>query len=468
MRNLSVLFVACILAVTACAPAPSTAINTPPRRTPTPTFSNPTSDAPLAEGLLLVRYDNKKDLNLLSAIDPANGYELSRAAPLSLGQEYYYALSPDRKTLAALVFQSQKYPHGGDLYLINLADWSVRKISLAIKEWGSQIAYAPDGQLIAIASNDALGTLTLVDVAHGQARVSAKTGWPIHNLKFSADGKTLLIYAVPQDPSNGVTNGDPRVGALDVSDLRWKWSADLSMLRDGVYPKEGMSGDLHAPGNAYTFVPGLAFAPDKDLLYIVNAEKDELISVDFSAMSIDTREIHTEMSWSERLLGLFTGVAYAKALDGTQKSVLISPDGRQLYVIGTHNEFKPNDKGNPDFTQTPLGLQVVRTSDAVETGKFDTQTGDMALSADGQLLYLHAWSETEVVTAVFDTTKNKITASLSGYSLIPTRRLDGRPALVSGYVAGGDKTQLGVFDPGSTQPGPSWLVEDYASWLSLP
>jgi hypothetical protein len=479
MKKLTLLILVLAIVITACAPPQPTlptpgltkpAATQPAKSSPTPAQ---TSDIPLSESLLLVRYNSRTNHHLLTAVDPANGYNLAKIEPISLGQEYYYALSPDRKTLAALVYQTANYPRGGDLRLISLEDWSVQKIDLGLKEWTSTIAYAPDGRHIAIAASQANGTLIMVDTAQGKVVLEGKAGLPIHRIKFSADSTSLMVYGVPQDPSNGVTDGDPAVGLLNASDFSWMWRSNLPGLRDGLYRKEGITGELHAPGNSFYFSPGHIFAPNADVLYIASAEKDELVTVDFAARSVQTRAIRPELSWFEQLLALTAGRARAKGMDGDEKSVIISPDGRFLYISGAHSEVITTKDDEPQFKRVSLGLQIVRTVDAVETGKFETESNDMSISPDGKLLYLRNWkskfNSAFPVTDIFDTSQGKIIASMDNFALIPTQRLDGQPVLVSGYSTDDNSgTQLAAFKTGSTHPLHEWRASDYASWFIFP
>lgn len=69
------------------------------------------------------------------------------------------------------------------------------------------------------------------------------------------------------------------------------------------------------------------------------------------------------ISWFERLLSLVAGPAHAKVADGTSKEVIISPDGRFLYVAGLENTPVQDENGEMQIISTPLGLQVIRIAD---------------------------------------------------------------------------------------------------------
>lgn len=483
MKKLVLLILTIIITVTACAPsqpidpktdpaslaAPVTKPTKNPSAVPT---TVPTSDIPLSESMLLVRFNSRSGNHLLTAVDPANGYEVAGAAPISLEQGYSYAVAPDRKSLAVIYYKSKGSPLTEDLLLIDLEDWSTRMIELGVSDWDATMAYSPDSRLIALASMDQKDTVLIVDVLQGKLLAQGKADLPIRRMKFSADSTSLMVYGVPKDPSSGAADGSPVVGLLDAGDLSWQWRAELPEIRDGSYRKEGTTGDLYLPGNSFFVSPGLIFAPREDVFYIANAEKDELTSVDFTTRSVQTRTIRPEMSWLDQLLALTAGRAKAKGMDGNQKYVIISPDGQFLYIGGAHSEIVTKKENNPEFHQTSLGLQIVRTADAVETGKFDMEATDMMISPDGKFLYLRTWKNTlnsaSPVSDVFDTAQGKIIASVEDFYLTPTYRLDGQAALVSSYSTDRDEAEMALFGAAGMAPLHEWETDGYASWLVLP
>lgn len=472
MKNLTLLILIVAFALGGCAPQnpadPATATSTSrptfPTRTPTQaSFSH----RPLGDGLLLVRDTNPGQL--LTVVDPANGDELAGKTPISLGSDFAFAFSPDRKMLAVGRYNEISYPHSRELLLIDLKDWSTQTIDLGQNQWvASVLTFSRDGRLVALASAENDSNVMVVDVTQGKLLTQGKTGLTVHNMQFNADGSGLMVYAVTQDILQGnVTVGDPQVGLLDVADLHWRWKAALPSLRSGIYRKEGTTGELHVPGNAEQYIPGVVFAPTAGLLYIVNAEKDELTTIDFAAQTIRTIAIHTELSWLEQLLSLGTTTAYAKGIDSKEKHVLISPDGQTLYITAARGENSIED-GELQFKYIPLGLQIVRVADALQIAKFDTESNDMSLSADGKQLYLRTWNEAGPVTDVLDTLSGKFVASVKAAYLTPTHHLDGRPALISEYMGIDGKTTLAVFSPNNPKPDTAWVIDYYAWWLEFP
>jgi hypothetical protein len=484
MKKLAVVFTFMLMiGLAACAPAGISVTraalepqeSSPPPtaalQTPVPT-QKPVSRLPISEGLLLTEFDDRSGTDLLGVVDPLNGFELAGFDPLPLGASSAYVKSPDGKSLALLTYPAGNPPNGASLALVNLQDWTVQKIDLGLNDWISTLDYAQDGRLIAIAASQANGQLLVVDVQQGRILSRRETGLSLRKLKFSPDGAQLMVYGVPGEVSTEVSSGDPVAGLLDVKDLSWLWRVSLPGVRDGVYRVEGKSGDLHTPGNAERFAPGLVFSPVKQALYVVNAEKEELINVDFEQRALTSLPIRPELSWLEQLLSLGASAAQAKGMAGNEKSIVIAPDGSFLYVLSIRNEMKAAvDGGSLEFIQIPQGLQIIRSSDAVETGRLETQASDMAISANGKSLYLHLWGSGEADsrsgTDIFDTSEKIIVDHQDDY-LTPTRLVNGQPALVSQYLVGDHESRLAVFESESARLRQSWSTSSYASWLIFP
>jgi hypothetical protein len=334
------------------------------------------------------------------------------------------------------------------------------------------MSYSPDGSQLAIAGSNRKSKLLVVDTVQGTLSTQKEMDTSIRILRFTTSGKALMIYGVPLEQYSEVTNGAPVVRLLNSSDLNELWNKELSGLRDGTYRKEGTKGDLHQPGNAYRFTPALVFAPGQDILYVANPEKDEIIDINFSARTVQTREIRPQMGWVERLLAMTAGIAHAKTMDGTEKWGSISPNGQFLYIVGMHSEFTQKQNGQWELKQTPLNLQIIRTADAVETGKFDSNTTDPVVSADGKYVYLRTWNPelnyAYPSTDVFDVSKGQVVAHIDRVYLSPTHLLNGQLALVSGFSSGNGPTYLSVLAPDGSESISSWSQSDYAAWIIIP
>src|SRR5260370_39713343 len=106
-----------------------------------------------------------------------------------------------------------------------------------------------------------------------------------------------MIYGAPYDPNSGISSG-PVVTLVGAGDLNPLWSTQLSQVRDGLYPKtDQVHIDVHLPGQPNLFAPGLAFAPDADVLYVTDADKEQLVSVDVAARSLQARPERDAPFW---------------------------------------------------------------------------------------------------------------------------------------------------------------------------
>ena len=215
--------------------------------------------------------------------------------------------------------------------------------------------------------------------------------------------------------------------------------------------------------------PGLAFAPDRDALYVIHADSDKLTIVDFKAQRVKTLEIHARLSWFERLLSLLAYSVQAKVGEGTSKDVAVSPDGRFLYVTGTDNSLYQDPQGNWQLKQTPLGLQIIRISDGSRLAHIETDASDLVLSPDGRFLYLRFWRGDEDApgTEIFDTSKGQIVTHIAASYLAPTWRMDGGALLASTYSVSQNLHHMTLFRPDDLSVLANWKGPDYIAWLTV-
>ena len=220
------------------------------------------------------------------------------------------------------------------------------------------MVFSPDGTRLAITYGDYTHKLAIFDLQQGVITAQEQTDSFVTRLKFTANGEALMLYMLNNQATEiGMIAGPPQVLLLDAADLSPRWTAELVGVRDGVFPtdEETTSANFYEPGRALYFSPGVAFAPNRDALHVVHADSGQLTTVDFDAQSIETLEIHNELSWFERLLSLTAGVAHAKVGDGTSKQIAVSPDGQFLYVVGVHNESFKDSLGNIQMSQNSAG-----------------------------------------------------------------------------------------------------------------
>lgn len=485
-----ILYLLVSLALAACSTVPANAPAAPTRieapdsakiETPAPK-SPPAKPGTLVDSVLVAKWKGSPGSHLLVPIDPASGQTLPDHEPISLGQAFSHTFSPDRRTLAVVGFVSSAHPRGGSLNLIDLSNWENYVQELQLDSYVNAMAFSPDGKQLAISYGSAESKMLVLDVSKpfvkskSTARQSS-LDFLIYNLKFTADGSGLMVYGTEIEnrfTANEMSPDPPIVVMLDGADLSVRWKAALTSVRHGVVPKDEKSHasvDLHQPGQAIYLNPGLAFAPDHDILYVIHPDEDKLTRVDFEAETAETLEIHAQLSWIERLLSLTAGVAHAKIAEGTNKQAVISPDGQFLYIVGQQNNLIQDEDGNWQVIENPLGLQIVHAEDGSRMAYYDTEASELSISPDGRYLYLRGWGDTQTGgwTQVFDTSANQFLDRIDGVWLVPIRRVDGTPVLASSVWLDKENQHLNaVVDPGSLSILAEWNTPDYLAWMTTP
>ena len=469
-HRLLMLASALVMLLAACSPQrtalPTPFPSLPPAQAPASTATaGPTSEPPgLGVPAIQYGYTDSK-LVLASSL---TGQPLKGFTPIPLGDTYSYAFTPDGHTLAVV--------YAATLYLVSLPGWKIRTVDIGLHGWMSALAFSHDGNRLALATGDSNSGLCIVDTRLGHVTASAQAGFAVHNLKFTGDGKALMVYgphlaATGQEANIGVSIGAPEAALLSTSDLSPLWSARLDGLRDGTFPKQPNTPDLYQPGVAWHYSPGIAFAPGADVLYAVHGDADRLTTIDFTRRTVKTVAVRAKTSWFDRLLAWTAGVAYAKGMDGTTKQAVISPDGKLLYVVGsTEAVSKPEGSKDWNFTFTPIGLEVISVQDGSLVQKLDAQADMAALAPDKQHLLLLGWKQSSDTpwTEIYDIRSMQVTQHLDGVRLIPARRADGTAVLQSSVTISGNKCDMLSMDPESWSVIARWTATPCANWLMDP
>ena len=269
------------------------------------------------------------------------------------------------------------------------------------------------------------------------------------------------------------TSPDPPLAVLlDSTDLSVRWEADLEGVRHGIVSKDehgDASVDMSQPGQGIYLYPGLAFAPERDILFVIHADEDKLTSVDFGAQNVSTAEIKSQLSRMERLLALTASVAHAKVADGTSKVAVVSPDGLFLYIVGQRNDLIQDKNGNWQMIPNSLGLQIVRAQDGSRLSYIDTEASELSISSDGRYLYLRGWGEAQnsAWTQVFDASTNQSITRLDGMWLVLTRRANGAPIMASSvWINDKGEHRNTLVDSQSVLA--ELISPDYLAWLTTP
>src|SRR6266498_1164615 len=427
--TLSVVLTACSSTTPASTSVPPS-LSSLPQPTLSPAIRAPTPE-PVSVGVPVIEFLNER--SVLLVISSVTGKVFDTFTPIPLGENYNYAFAPDGHTLA-LVSNAR-------LYLIDLPSWKISTFVVGLYGW---LVYSPDGTLLALASGGSDGNLLVVDARSGEVKASAQAGFSIRNVKFTNDGKAIMVYS-PHLASTGIAAnagvniGAPKAALFAVSDLSVLWSVQMDGIRDGTFPKKADTAntqEIYQPGAAWHFEPGIAFAPNNDMLYVVHGDEDKLTTVDFSNRKVSTVEVHVKTSWLDQLMALTAGVAHAKGMDGTTKHAIISQDGKFLFVGGNTEVVTPQANGNWDITDTAMGLQMIAVEDGTLIDKIETEANPAWVSPNARQLFLTGWKMNNNYggtpwTDVYDISSRSVIKHLDGVFLIPTRRIDGKAILAS-------------------------------------
>ena len=479
----SLLFVACS-PLSRNATVKSTQVGEPESaKAKTPLLTSTTAKSvSLEESIPVTVWTDGSQEDSLVPIDPHTGQPLPGYEPIPLGQASFPAFSPDQHTLAVVGFVSGNHPNGGSLYLINLDTWTKQVQELRLDSYVNAIAFSPDGRQLAIAYGNAQSRVLLLDVSKPfvkskPAMQETSLDFYIYNMKFNAKGSGLMIYGSKIENRytvNEMSLDPPLAVLLASADLRVRWKTSLDGVHHGILPKDEntiATTDITQPGQAIYLYPGLVFAPEDDVLYVVHADEDKLTVVDFAAQKATTLDIKPQLSWFERLLSLGVIHAHAKVAEGTRKEAVISPDGKFLYIVGQRSELGETTGNETQVNTFPLGLQIVRTSDRSRVAQYDTDAQELSISADGRYLYLRSWGVSPDVasTQIFDTSSNRIIARLNGMFLKPTRRIDGRPILGSSVWLENKRINHNfIVDPQNLSIMAEWDSAGFLTWLPTP
>lgn len=487
--RLFTIFLILLLALTACvpladSPTPETTQVDPASVPVEPTTAPadiPTSESPASaisatfeNSLLATEWKGKSEGNVLFPLDPVSGKALPGYEPISLGQSSYHAFSPGGRTLAMVSFPDET-TYNGSLLLIDLPAWKTQRFELELDGWVRDMQFSPDGKQLAIAHGATKYKVTIFDLDQEAIIAQTDTEPFITQLKFTASGEALMLYGQMIENSlmpSQMSYGPPQVRLLDARDLRLLWSAELEGVRDGIFPKDenATTANVYEPGQAFYLTPGFAFAPDRNALYIVHADSDQLTTVDFGAQKIETVEIQAQLTWFERLLSLTAGTAHAKIADGLTRQAAVSPDGKFLYVVGVNNATFQDKQGNWQMEQTPLGLEIIQTSDGSRVERFESDAAEMSLSPDGRFLYLRSWGQKGPWTEVYDIANQKIVTHKDWIFAMPALRINGEYLLVSTFSTDEFTHHMNVLEPDGSNMLAKWTVsgENYVYWLTVP
>ena len=461
--------------VVASAP-PATGTSAPP---PAPTLT--ATPAPVAS-VLMVGWDKTLKSGVIRAIDPATGQDVAGRAPIPFvaGRDQLYdvpdALSADGQRAAIFELDgsicrgyaggSACYWRSDAVHVIDVRSWTARLVPLPAGGWVGPLAFSPDGATLAVGVQTGDGDqLLLIDVTRGE--VAAQTGLAFEpaEVGFGDGGRTLVVYGQPPGEEPGVTRpGAPQVALLDATSLTVKWEATLDEVTSGFWCS-AKCDEEHGVQETAMWTPGVALSPDGDTLYILHADDDRLTVVDLARQSVRNLSLSAPKSWLERLLAATAGVAHAKGpMNGTTRSVALSPDGTRLYATGYSVRSDVDLSGNWTLNEDQLPLQVINPSTGMVLAQREVDAQTVRLTPDGGRLLLGGWTERGPVTRVLDAKTLAPIADVTGPDVVFTLDSAGQARIV-GQPFYDQPAVMSVLDPTSLKSAAEWRVDGPASWL---
>ncbi|HET6821446.1 MAG TPA: hypothetical protein VFH34_02295, partial [Anaerolineales bacterium] len=139
--------------------------------------------------------------------------------------------------------------------------------------------------------------------------------------------------------------------------------------------------------------------------------------------------------------------------------------------VGVNNVTFEDNQGNWQMEQSPLGLEILQTSDGSRVDRIETDTTELSLSPDGRFLYLRNWGDSQdniPWTEIFDTASGKFVTRKSGISGIPALLMNGEFLLVSTYSTAETSHHMSVLEPDGSSLLAEWTDSKYVWWLTTP
>jgi hypothetical protein len=376
------------------------------------------ADQTMSTRVLALVQDDGSNMKLQARpVDPETLADVPGKAPISFEHHYTSAISPDGRTLAAIMWPNGSGNRGGALHLIDLVNWTDRLAAPTFDDHVGQLLFGEGGR-----------DLYWVLKGPKTSEPAFETEPGLYRYEL-ASGKLRRIVDLPQTfvPSSVGLAGDrlatigwtaggtitptrePVVFVIDLSKERIAATFQLAGMRDGQVLDPG-----GGPDDIRNVRPAVAWDLVRRQVFVVDGEEDRVAVVDLATGTLKgPTSIGLRRSLVDRIFALVSSPAEAKIQATTQRWAVVSPDGRRLYVSGLRSDF-PGDGSRERVI--PLGMLVVDTSNMTEVGRLDITSGDLTSTPDGKGLL--------VITNRFEPPRNGWSERV-GYELrlIDTERL---------------------------------------------
>ncbi|MFL6277138.1 MAG: hypothetical protein ACJ74G_18295 [Blastocatellia bacterium] len=303
-----------------------------------------------AIGLLLLGLPavaQKKDEKKEDKKKPAETLKIERVTQ-GMGLYGLGPISPDRKSLLLL---AQKPNQAPNLYVMNLADRSIRP-ALTSFQWGAaDPAWAPDGQTVALAGFGESGSFAeiyLLDMKTGKLRQMTKNNFSDKEPVFTPDGKQVY-YTTDESPLPDAAFGILHVARIAAAGGKGEWFTEEET--PSTHPGIGEDGKSvmlvkvsEASGRHSLWQYDLKGKPLRDLTESRFARIHRYLFSPSGGTLVLWAQEEAEQQDEIFLLDLKSGkVTDLPDPDQPKRSPALSPDGKMIAFIG------PTDNGNQLF-----------------------------------------------------------------------------------------------------------------------
>jgi hypothetical protein len=369
------------------------------------------------------------------------------------------------------------YPTGGGtacmgradvLHMINRRAWQDVTAPLPGKGWAGPMSFSSNGRHLALILNEPkISTVMLFDTSAGKLIAQQEIAFHPSVLGYTDNGAIIVLFGQPLGSNPGISKPDsPRVVLMDATTLEVKWEQKLPNILSGYWCLEKCDAS-HDEQTFADWTPAVILSPDRERLYIVHADEQQLTTVYLDTRTVHTIEIQKVQSWFDKLLALTAGVARAKGgSNGVFKAGVLSPDGRRLYVIGQMMSTSIDADSEHRETRESLGLDVIEVDSGRKLSSIDGEAMWIKITPDGARLLLGNWGQGRI--NILDTASLKSVADLAQWDIVVARGMNSLPMILASQ-SGQSLTRLAILDPVTFNIVGSWSMKtSYASWISTP
>ncbi len=363
-------------------------------------------------------------------IDPKTLADLPGYVPMSFGHNYVARVSPDGRTIAAILWPGKSSTSG--IHLIDTVRWLDRELESPITNYTSAIHFDEPGTSLYWSQpkeTQLTPSVFALDIASGRIREVARLGQGFYAHDMVVTGGRVAVYLIPANaPVDGTVQDPqeaPRIALVDtgsgrVTDVRLPVRA--GQYRDATAPADEPNRSID---------PGLAWDLARMRLYLADAETDRVFVLDLRTGRLEGPfEPKPKRSMIDVLWSLFGTVAEAKTVSASRQHAVTSPDGTRLYVAGRRSDFAKGQDGRYHETVTPLQVRIIDTSDMSEVARLDGGSTDLWISPDGTTLVYgdNRYDQSVEGYAARSDFRLHLVNTAMGYDRV-TLPMDGDPAL---------------------------------------